>query len=294
MKDTDDRDARLDAAYRGSPRDEPPAELDERIRAAARRAVSMGPQRGEAPSQRSWAARWRVPVSLAATVVIVVTLTVMMQDEESRRPRFDERASAAPPATDSPKSVTAPAEAGRLQERAAPAPVQPPQPRVPPTEERRTAAERQAAPAATEAPAKLESPATSGALSKERENRQADVAPASQAVQAAPTVPAAGAPPPVTAPAPASPPAPAAARELMRAAPSAAPDAAARRDRALADRPDRMEREAATEAKTRSPEAWLEEIRRLKAQGRDAEAASELAAFRKRYPDFTLPPDLAK
>jgi hypothetical protein len=51
---------------------------------------------------------------------------------------------------------------------------------------------------------------------------------------------------------------------------------------------------AAAEAKARTPEAWLEEIRRLKAQGRDAEAAAELAEFRKRHPDFALPPDLAK
>jgi hypothetical protein len=51
---------------------------------------------------------------------------------------------------------------------------------------------------------------------------------------------------------------------------------------------------AAAEPKVRTPEAWLAEIRRLKAQGRDAEAAMELAEFRKRHPDFALPADLAK
>jgi hypothetical protein len=51
---------------------------------------------------------------------------------------------------------------------------------------------------------------------------------------------------------------------------------------------------AAAEAKTRTPEAWIEEIRRLKAQGREEEAATELAEFRKRHPDYSLPPDLAK
>jgi hypothetical protein len=51
---------------------------------------------------------------------------------------------------------------------------------------------------------------------------------------------------------------------------------------------------AAAEPKARTPEAWLEEIRRLRAQGRDAEAAMELAEFRKRHPDFVLPPDFAK
>ncbi|MFO1362015.1 MAG: hypothetical protein U1F45_05990 [Burkholderiales bacterium] len=37
----------------------------------------------------------------------------------------------------------------------------------------------------------------------------------------------------------------------------------------------------------------LEDIRRLKAQGRAEDAAKELAEFRKRYPDFELPADLA-
>jgi hypothetical protein len=44
----------------------------------------------------------------------------------------------------------------------------------------------------------------------------------------------------------------------------------------------------------RSPEDWIEEIRRLKAQGRDADAAAELAEFRRRHPEFPLPVDLAR
>jgi hypothetical protein len=41
-----------------------------------------------------------------------------------------------------------------------------------------------------------------------------------------------------------------------------------------------------------TPEAWLQQIRELRAAGRKAEAAQSLARFRTRYPDFVLPADL--
>lgn len=43
-----------------------------------------------------------------------------------------------------------------------------------------------------------------------------------------------------------------------------------------------------------TPEAWLKQIRELRAAGRSAEAAQSLARFRARYPDFVLPDDLLK
>jgi hypothetical protein len=43
-----------------------------------------------------------------------------------------------------------------------------------------------------------------------------------------------------------------------------------------------------------TPEAWLKQIRELRAAGRNAEAAQSLARFRARYPDFVLPDDLLK
>jgi hypothetical protein len=278
MSDTDRRDPRIDAAYRATPREEPPAELDERIRAAARRAVADGPRSSDAgaraPDRRSWVARWRVPVSLAATVVIVVTLTVMMQDEESRRAKLDAQVNGPPSAAEAPQRAAPAAEDARTAVPGA----QPPQPPI--TGAPRAPAEAPAAAPAPQAAEKLETPAASGALSQERENRQADTA--------------AAVPPPAPAvqPAPAAPPAPA-----MRAVPSREAAEALARDRAVADRPGRMERGAMpddAEPKARTPEGWIEEIRRLKAQGRDAEAALELVEFRKRHPDFALPPDLAK
>src|SRR5512134_1715521 len=193
MSHTDNRDPRLDAAYRATPREEPPAELDERIRAAARRAASGGPQpvdaTAQARAQRSWVVRWRVPVSLAATVVIVVTLTVMMQDEERRRAQLEAQVNGAPPAAEAPKRAAPAGEAARIGERTESPRAQPFKP--PPPEERRAPAETQAPAPASQAAGKLESPAASGALSKERENRQADTAAAvprpDPAEQAAPS-----------------------------------------------------------------------------------------------------------
>ena len=43
---------------------------------------------------------------------------------------------------------------------------------------------------------------------------------------------------------------------------------------------------------TEPPEVWLKRIQELKKQGKTREVEEELARFRKRYPDFTLPKDL--
>ncbi|MGH8560966.1 MAG: hypothetical protein ACRES4_03290, partial [Nevskiales bacterium] len=45
-------------------------------------------------------------------------------------------------------------------------------------------------------------------------------------------------------------------------------------------------------APERAPQDWIEHIRRLRAEGRDTEAAAELKTFRERYPDYPLPEDL--
>ena len=37
-------------------------------------------------------------------------------------------------------------------------------------------------------------------------------------------------------------------------------------------------------------DAWLEKILKLRSEGRHAEAKESLAAFKKQYPDFALPP----
>jgi hypothetical protein len=49
---------------------------------------------------------------------------------------------------------------------------------------------------------------------------------------------------------------------------------------------------AVPEAKERTPEKWLDDIRKLKTEGKATEAERELGEFKKRYPDYILPEDL--
>lgn len=42
----------------------------------------------------------------------------------------------------------------------------------------------------------------------------------------------------------------------------------------------------------RTPQAWIEDIRKLMKEGMSEEAGGELAEFKKRYPDYVLPEDL--
>ena len=48
----------------------------------------------------------------------------------------------------------------------------------------------------------------------------------------------------------------------------------------------------AVKAAERSPQKWIEDIRKLMAEGKFEDVGSELAQFRKRYPDYPLPEDL--
>jgi hypothetical protein len=58
--------------------------------------------------------------------------------------------------------------------------------------------------------------------------------------------------------------------------------------------------EAASGALARSkvaeetPEAWLERIARLRAEGRHEDADKALADFRKKFPDYKIPPEMLK
>ena len=45
-------------------------------------------------------------------------------------------------------------------------------------------------------------------------------------------------------------------------------------------------------APERTPQTWLEDIRKLVAEGKLEQADREIADFKKRYPDFALPNDL--
>ena len=71
------RDPVLDRAYRESARDEPPARLDDAIRAAARREVGARPQ----PAGGGGLRAWRVPVSIAAMLVVGVSVVTLVREE---------------------------------------------------------------------------------------------------------------------------------------------------------------------------------------------------------------------
>ena len=71
-----DRDPGLDRLYRDAPREEPPAHLDAAILAAAHREVGARPR---AASARLRA--WRVPVSIAAVVVLRVSVVTLVREE---------------------------------------------------------------------------------------------------------------------------------------------------------------------------------------------------------------------
>ena len=71
-----DRDSGLDRLYHEVPRDEPPARLDAAILAAAHRAVGARPR----PASERLRA-WRVPVSIAAVVVLSVSVVTLVREE---------------------------------------------------------------------------------------------------------------------------------------------------------------------------------------------------------------------
>ena len=49
---------------------------------------------------------------------------------------------------------------------------------------------------------------------------------------------------------------------------------------------------ASAKAAERSPQSWLEDIRKLIKEGKSEEAGAQIAEFKKRYPDYALPEDL--
>ena len=76
------------------------------------------------------------------------------------------------------------------------------------------------------------------------------------------------------------------------APPAAAPGAAAARSPMMA-------KSAASEASlagaaVRTPEQWIERILELRTQGRDKEAAESYADFRRRYPGYTVAPEVLR
>jgi Meckel syndrome type 1 protein len=264
------RDREIEQAYRDASTETPPPELDARILAAAHRAVGARPAGAERP--RHWLDRYRIPLSVAATALIAVTLSVMVEDE-TRRPADAEVPGAAPPAASESRKSDAP-----WGSRSAPA-------------------ERSAPAASPPVERPTERGGASRAPSDAQDRREAPVSDNAGANVTAPAAPAPPAPASATSSAPLS--APAAGPASGE---TSAPGMAAR-ERTLQERPSRMTRDEAGPTAERalpqgaaiqSPEAWLAEIRRLRAEGRLTEADVALASFRREYPDYTLPEDLRR
>jgi hypothetical protein len=88
-RDETERDSRLAALYRATTRDEPQPALDAAIRAAARREVGARPR----PVGPLFSRSWRVPLSIAAVVLLSVSLVTVIREEAppeiSQPPRAD-------------------------------------------------------------------------------------------------------------------------------------------------------------------------------------------------------------
>ena len=278
---TEPRDRELSGIYREAGAPEPPQRVDDAILAASRRAAGSGPRL----MGSGFARRWGTPFALAATVVVTFTLALMVFERDSDP---ETMTSESPPA-DRPASVTraepqradklAKSSAAELQQ-AAPAPATP----VPQAAARRDRAEQRPSENAassdrlgTGQPVFVpDAPRAPEALLKREKTMPAPAAPASEAQRASELRLQAQ---------PAAPPATAAA---------SAADAGGLRESASTVRSAGVmaSRLAASEAKERTPEKWLEDIRKLKSQGKTTEAERELAEFRKRHPDYRLPEDL--
>lgn len=319
------RDPGLDRAYAATERAEPPRGLDEAILAAAHR------EAGARPRALSALRAWRVPVSLAAVVVLSVTVVTLMHEEggeelgQPPRPALSTEGAAPteaakPAPQDAPAAATEsraearrekqnrfPHESPRRIQESAPAPAPAARPDARPLQgPPEGAAERPAAPS----PA-MDDKARAPAAIAERGPAPALSAPASET--------AAGSAPELRRQVPqaAPPPAPKALRSErdasaqqdsggrgMAGATGSAPPVAdpsqamgevrVRKGETSQVEPARMAAllKELEELDGRPPERWVERILELRRQGQRSEAGELLAEFRRRYPAHPLPPEL--
>lgn len=303
------RDGRLARAWREASREEPAPALDDAVRAAARRAVRAGPR----PRHGPFAGRWRVPLSIAAVLVVSATLTLLVAERREHVPSAGLDAAPAAPAT----AEAPPAEEQKLAEPHAPAKDAAPRVTAPPLR-RQSAAEPvqpaeeltgelydapaeakgvAAPPAASETPSMQSAPPAAGA-----QPAAATVAAPSRAYEepAAPSPAAAPSKPDVgehdsvvskKAPTPQAFPEREEARADVRAKASAEVGTAEAGKRELSQGRNAVQR---TAEPVLDPKTWIERILALRREGKLQEAERSLQAFRRRYPDYPLPPELAR
>jgi len=273
---TEPRDEELSRIYRDAEGPRPAQRVDDNIIAASQRVAGARPR----PAGVRFARRWGTPFALAATVVVTFTLTLMVFERESG---LDKMAPAATRADRPAKVLQAEPKRAGQPETESPAVLQPiaPAPPVPQVAAQRDRVQQR--------------PGESAAASKPPGTGQ--FAPAPEAPRAPEALRRSeGAAPAPAAPASDSQSAPEL-RQQTPQAPAAAPAAGALSESAAtpqssSDAAATASRLAVPEAKERTPEKWLEDIRKLKTEGKATEAERELAEFKKRHPEYRVPEDL--
>jgi resuscitation-promoting factor RpfA len=271
------RDDELSRIYRDAEGPRPPQRVDDNILAASQRVA--GARRR--PAGFGFARRWGTPVALAATVLVTFTLALMVFERESGLDAMAPEARR----TDRPAKIL-PAEPQRADQPGTPSPLvlRPIAPAPPISQALQRDPVGQGPGESTVSMGGLgtgqpafvpEVPRASEVLRKREEAKPALAAPVPDA-QSAPEL-----------------------RQQARPmqAPAAAPAAGALSESGATLQGSGVTAAiasplAVSEAKERTPEKWLEDIRKLRTEGRMTEVERELTEFRKRYPDYILPEDL--
>jgi len=286
------RDEELSRIYRGADGPRPPQRVDDNIIAASQRVA--GPRRA------GFARRWGVPVAVAATVLVTSTLALMVHERQSgldavapQVPRAGRPAKASPaePKRAAQPEKSPPAELPGVASQPAP-PV--PQAAVPLDRAKQRTVETAFS---------GKGPATGRSERVPEIPRGVEILRKSEEAKPAPSVAAPAANAGAGAIAPQPPVSDAQrvfdAQQQIRStlAPAAARPAGALQESATMSQGAEVVRgltptAAVADAKERTPEKWLDDIRKLRLEGKMAEADRELAEFKKRYPDYRLPEDL--
>jgi hypothetical protein len=291
------RDEELSRIYRDAEGPRPAQRVDDNIVAASQRVAGLARR----PGGIGFARRWGVPVALAATVLVTSTLALMVHERQSgpdavapQVPRAGRPAKASPaePKRAAQPEKSPPAELPRVAPQPAP-PV--PQAAVPLDRAKQRTVETAFSgkgPATGRSERVPEVPRGFEILRKSEEVKPAPVAPAPGASVSPADLPGAN----QAAPLQDAPRAP----EIRQQVPPVA--GLASRAGSLRESGSTFQgssvaaivgnRAAVPEATERTPEKWLEDIRKLKTEGKATEAERELAEFKKRYPDYRLPEDL--
>lgn len=269
MAGDEPRDPRLSDLYRAVAEDQPPAHLDAAIRAAARREVGAGPRAGGASRLRAW----RVPMALAAVLVLSVSVVTLVQEEDAGRLADPSGAPPGPSQENQQAPLPQRADASSGQEAQARLGAADPQPKrlaQAPAEKGRRAAE----------PPRVQLPAAKPEAPVARQRAEAVRQDLPQE-PAAPPATAAAMEGPVADRAAAREAEPATAEQAVRAPAVAAAPRAAQREVTLAQAYE-----------NEPPQKWLEKIAELRREGRTGEADELLRVFRQRFPDHPLPEGL--